>query len=168
MNATTGAGDRLARNFLVAFAIAVLFCGAAAAQPIKVTVQPTAYSPAAKEKCSDPQPGPSGNLKICVDPDSYSTSGSPGSPVTVTWALNNTVGDTGWVFPQYQGIVVDSKQNKKNSNGTNPWTVTPGSTQYSANSTKENGQKKYSYTVNVVKAVGSMIYLLTYDPTIMN
>jgi len=172
MNATFGTRDRLARIFFAPFAMAALSCVgvSVSAQNVTVTVQPSSYNPTGSQKCSDAQPGPSGNLKVCVDPDTYSTpSGNPGTPVTVSWKLDNTVGDTGWIFPQYQGIVIDSKQNKKNSNGNNPWSVTPGSTTaYSATSTKENGSKKYSYTVNVVKWISNVGYLLTFDPTIMN
>ena len=113
--------------------------------------------------CSDPQIGDAqGNqYVVCVNKDTVTTTDNAGK-VTVTWALDTS---GGWVFPYTQGIDIDAKSNKTNSNGNKKWTVAPCSdAQCTATNDKENGNKRYRYTINVL----NQRYLLTFDPTIMN
>lgn len=160
----SGTRDRLVRIPWAAFSMVALIGvgGGVSAQPVLVTITQTSTS---SPNCSDPQPGPGGlQYIVCVSTDPVQTTGS--GSVSITW----TTGSGGWAFPASQGgIVIDSKQNKSKSNGNQPWTVTQASTSnYTATNTKENGQKKYAYTVNVVNITNGVVYLLTYDPTIMN
>jgi hypothetical protein len=158
----------LFRNFAMTLVIGALsiHSGHASAQdPVLVTVEPAPGSASGNKKCSDGQTGDAAGNKyvICADPDSRSTTPhGQNHDVTVVWTLTDTTGK-GWMFPLSQGVLVDSKQNKKNSSGNQPWTITQASTSsYTATNTKD--QKKYGYTINVINGN----YLLTYDPTIMN
>jgi hypothetical protein len=113
--------------------------------------------------CSDPQIGDAqGNqYMVCVDKGTITTTDNAGN-VAVTWMLDTS---GGWVFPYTQGVDIDAKGNKTNSNGNKKWTVTPCSdAQCTATNAKENGNKRYQYTINVLNGR----YLLTFDPTIMN
>src|SRR5215831_19206036 len=141
----------LFRNFAMTLVIGALsiHSGRASAQDsVLVTVEPAPGSASGSKKCSDAQKGDGGGNKyvICADPDSRSTTAhGPNHDVTVVWKLTDTTGK-GWLFPLSQGIVIDGKQNKKNSNGNQPWTITQASaSSYTATSTKD--QKKYGYTI---------------------
>jgi hypothetical protein len=105
---------------------------------------------------------------VCVDwePVSTKATGGPGNPVSVTW----TIGTANWAFPANQlGIVIDSNQKKSGSSGNQQWSPpVPSASSYSSNNKKENGNKKYQYTINVVNVTGGVVYLLTWDPSIMN
>ena len=162
-------GDLLARTLLPAFFTATLICvgGPVSAQTVVVSVQNPPGSPGANGGCSPAQDGPAGQLVVCVDWDTIETPQvSSGTPVSVTWTIDVT---KGWMFPANQlGIVIDSNQKKNNGNGAQPWTISQHSSpSYIATNKKENGQKRYGYTIFVVNTTGGA-YLLTYDPTIKN
>jgi hypothetical protein len=136
---------------------------AAAADSVQVKVSTTKIQGWA---CSaDPQIGDAQNNSyyVCVDKETVNTTDEGNGKVTVTWTLDVT---GGWTFPASQGIDIDAKSNKKNSNGNKKWTlITPCSaSQCTAKNDKESGNKTYRYTVNVL----NQRYLLTFDPTIMN
>ena len=133
---------------------------AMAADAVAVKVSRT---PIAGWTCSDPQVGDVSRTSyyVCVDKANVTTTNNAGK-AAVTWTLDPA---GGWVFPYSQGIDIDAKGNKKGSNGRKKWTVAACTdTECSATNDKENGSKKYAYTINVLNGR----YLLTFDPTIMN
>ena len=158
---------RILLRFCIATAVAfgvLTAAGSAHGQPVQVNVQVSTTATLSGYTCMDySQTGPGGTpYWVCVSVDPIHTSGQSGAPVSVTWTLT---GSAGWAFPLAQGISIDSKRNKTNSNGDRAWTVTSATaTQYTAINNRETGNKKYQYTINLLKGG----YLLTWDPTIMN
>lgn len=120
---------------------------------VTVTVQPAGTSAPHGGACSVAQDAPGGQHMICVDQEPATTKGNQGTPVSVTW----NIATGGWAFaPAGGGIDIKKKKN---------WNVTAVSrTQYKATNTKEDGNQKYSYTINVLNGGR----LLTWDPTIKN
>jgi hypothetical protein len=161
---TLASKGRHCPSFALTLAIGVLLVHSVTASAVDTVQVTVSTSNVTGWTCSDPQIGDAqgGQYVVCVKPEQVTTTDDGSGGVTVTWMLDVT---GGWMFPVTQGIVIDAKGNKAKTTGNNKWTVTPCSAgQCTAKNRKENGNKKYGYTVNVL----SRGYLLTFDPTIMN
>ena len=154
---------KLGRGSALGFFLCMLLSHSGVAMAADAVAVKVSRTMVAGWTCSDPQVGDAGGNQyyVCVDKDTVTTTDNRGK-VAVDWTLDPA---GGWAFPHRQGIDIDSKGNKKNSNGNKKWTVGACTdTVCSATNDKENGQKKYAYTINVLNGR----YLLTFDPTIMN